>query len=299
MLSGGAICMELLTPDGWSSAYTVEAIIHQTMSMMVKVRPSPSLVAGFWSLPRDLTRHMFSWLNRATPESSRGRPSLSPKPRHDGHTTTWSRRTKNTGGSRPPSRTDSLSFNAIYFLCQAWVSTPMLLPGFPQLGTREHGLVPSPRGPNNCRIVCDILTLSVIVRPHRVYVDHFQCNKTKNTLSYLNHNVLPNRELVFSCRSSIKPVYFARQTSRFTGFCFRQVCGFYFLGDGGSRRWAHDSSFVATHEPSWGDHWVSMHPVRPRSSVHARTPTTQRFWSIDSCSQIFTNCRFSSGHSRG
>eukprot|EP00035_Acanthoeca_spectabilis_P022202 m.442518 g.442518 ORF g.442518 m.442518 type:complete len:287 (+) comp18818_c0_seq1:198-1058(+) len=36
VLSGGAICMELLTPDGWSSAYTVEAIIHQTMSMMVK-----------------------------------------------------------------------------------------------------------------------------------------------------------------------------------------------------------------------------------------------------------------------
>jgi len=38
VLSGGAICMELLTPDGWSSAYTVEAIIHQTMSTMVKVR---------------------------------------------------------------------------------------------------------------------------------------------------------------------------------------------------------------------------------------------------------------------
>ena len=26
VLSGGAICMELLTPDGWSSAYTVEAV---------------------------------------------------------------------------------------------------------------------------------------------------------------------------------------------------------------------------------------------------------------------------------
>eukprot|EP00038_Savillea_parva_P029600 m.72154 g.72154 ORF g.72154 m.72154 type:complete len:324 (+) comp8764_c0_seq2:2031-3002(+) len=36
VLGGGAICMELLTPDGWSSAYTVEAIILQVMSDMVK-----------------------------------------------------------------------------------------------------------------------------------------------------------------------------------------------------------------------------------------------------------------------
>jgi len=36
VLSGGAICMELLTPDGWSSAYSVEAIIMQTMATMIK-----------------------------------------------------------------------------------------------------------------------------------------------------------------------------------------------------------------------------------------------------------------------
>eukprot|EP00040_Diaphanoeca_grandis_P018875 m.99376 g.99376 ORF g.99376 m.99376 type:complete len:286 (-) comp27152_c0_seq1:97-954(-) len=36
VLSGGAICMELLTPDGWSTAYTVEAIIMQTIATLVK-----------------------------------------------------------------------------------------------------------------------------------------------------------------------------------------------------------------------------------------------------------------------
>lgn len=51
VLSGGAICMELLTPDGWSSAYTVEAIIHQTMSMMVKVRTHTVLALVSLSCP--------------------------------------------------------------------------------------------------------------------------------------------------------------------------------------------------------------------------------------------------------
>jgi len=36
VLTGGAICMELLTPDGWSQAYTVEAVIMQTMATMIK-----------------------------------------------------------------------------------------------------------------------------------------------------------------------------------------------------------------------------------------------------------------------
>eukprot|EP00039_Didymoeca_costata_P029782 m.26372 g.26372 ORF g.26372 m.26372 type:complete len:275 (-) comp7789_c0_seq1:107-931(-) len=36
VLTGGAICMELLTPEGWSQAYTVEAVIMQTMATMIK-----------------------------------------------------------------------------------------------------------------------------------------------------------------------------------------------------------------------------------------------------------------------
>ncbi|XP_032229964.1 ubiquitin-conjugating enzyme E2 Q2 [Nematostella vectensis] len=36
VLSGGAICMELLTPQGWSSAYTIEAVIVQISATLVK-----------------------------------------------------------------------------------------------------------------------------------------------------------------------------------------------------------------------------------------------------------------------
>ncbi|XP_019638353.1 PREDICTED: ubiquitin-conjugating enzyme E2Q-like protein 1 [Branchiostoma belcheri] len=36
VMDGGAICMELLTPKGWSSAYTVEAIILQFSASLVK-----------------------------------------------------------------------------------------------------------------------------------------------------------------------------------------------------------------------------------------------------------------------
>lgn len=36
VLGGGAICMELLTRQGWSSAYTVEAIILQIAATLVK-----------------------------------------------------------------------------------------------------------------------------------------------------------------------------------------------------------------------------------------------------------------------
>jgi len=35
---GGAICAELLTYDGWSSAYTVENVIVQIVSMLGKAR---------------------------------------------------------------------------------------------------------------------------------------------------------------------------------------------------------------------------------------------------------------------
>ncbi|XP_065836245.1 ubiquitin-conjugating enzyme E2 Q2-like [Oscarella lobularis] len=36
VLSGGAICMELLTPQGWSSAYSLEAVIMQISATLVK-----------------------------------------------------------------------------------------------------------------------------------------------------------------------------------------------------------------------------------------------------------------------
>lgn len=36
VMEGGAICMELLTPRGWASAYTVEAIVMQFAASIVK-----------------------------------------------------------------------------------------------------------------------------------------------------------------------------------------------------------------------------------------------------------------------
>ena len=36
VMEGGAICMELLTPRGWASAYTVEAVIMQFAASVVK-----------------------------------------------------------------------------------------------------------------------------------------------------------------------------------------------------------------------------------------------------------------------
>lgn len=36
VMEGGAICMELLTPRGWASAYTVEALLMQFAASLVK-----------------------------------------------------------------------------------------------------------------------------------------------------------------------------------------------------------------------------------------------------------------------
>jgi len=36
VLSGGAICMELLTKHGWSPAYSIEAVIMQLGATLVK-----------------------------------------------------------------------------------------------------------------------------------------------------------------------------------------------------------------------------------------------------------------------
>ncbi|XP_053668499.1 ubiquitin-conjugating enzyme E2 Q2 isoform X2 [Anopheles marshallii] len=58
VLVGGAICMELLTKQGWSSAYTVEAVIMQIAATLVKGKariqfgPTKSLSQGQYSLAR-------------------------------------------------------------------------------------------------------------------------------------------------------------------------------------------------------------------------------------------------------
>ena len=36
VLSGGAICMELLTPGGWSQAYRIESVLMQVMATIIK-----------------------------------------------------------------------------------------------------------------------------------------------------------------------------------------------------------------------------------------------------------------------
>lgn len=48
VLNGGAICMELLTKQGWSSAYTIEALIMQIAATLVKgkARVSPASKNG-------------------------------------------------------------------------------------------------------------------------------------------------------------------------------------------------------------------------------------------------------------
>ena len=38
VLSGGAICLELLTEEGWSSAYSMESVIMQIGASLVKVK---------------------------------------------------------------------------------------------------------------------------------------------------------------------------------------------------------------------------------------------------------------------
>merc|ERR1712083_920374 len=51
---GGALCMELMTPQGWSSAYTIEAVIMQIAATLVKGRARIKFDApkGTYSLAR-------------------------------------------------------------------------------------------------------------------------------------------------------------------------------------------------------------------------------------------------------
>lgn len=61
VLVGGAICMELLTKQGWSSAYTVEAVIMQIAATLVKGKariqfgPTKVRAGFFFRWDRDIT----------------------------------------------------------------------------------------------------------------------------------------------------------------------------------------------------------------------------------------------------
>jgi len=54
VLDGGALCMELMTPQGWSSAYTIEAVIMQLSATLVKGKARIKFDAprGTYSLAR-------------------------------------------------------------------------------------------------------------------------------------------------------------------------------------------------------------------------------------------------------
>ena len=59
---GGAICMELLTMQGWSSAYTVEAVIMQIAATLVKGKAR----IQFGSTKVSIKVNFFSWIHRIT-----------------------------------------------------------------------------------------------------------------------------------------------------------------------------------------------------------------------------------------
>ncbi|KAA0201783.1 hypothetical protein HAZT_HAZT006707 [Hyalella azteca] len=62
VMEGGAICMELLTPRGWASAYTIEAIIMQLAASLVKGHDfnQKAAEASFRSLVR--THEKYGWV---------------------------------------------------------------------------------------------------------------------------------------------------------------------------------------------------------------------------------------------
>lgn len=55
VMEGGAICMELLTPRGWASAYTMEAVIMQLAASLVKGQVRVPL--SFRQNPENFYRH--------------------------------------------------------------------------------------------------------------------------------------------------------------------------------------------------------------------------------------------------
>ena len=60
VLDGGALCMELMTPQGWSSAYTMEAVIMQLSATLVKGKARIKFDAPKVSAPVEFTHPLQS-----------------------------------------------------------------------------------------------------------------------------------------------------------------------------------------------------------------------------------------------
>lgn len=69
VLLGGAICMELLTKQGWSSAYTVEALIMQISATLVKGKARIQFGATKVSFLLNYVRSNFSYFSVRFPGS--------------------------------------------------------------------------------------------------------------------------------------------------------------------------------------------------------------------------------------
>ena len=62
VLDGGALCMELMTPQGWSSAYTMEAVIMQLSATLVKGKArikfdAPKVRVQIWNFSKMTQSH--------------------------------------------------------------------------------------------------------------------------------------------------------------------------------------------------------------------------------------------------
>ena len=64
VLDGGALCMELMTPQGWSSAYTMEAVIMQLSATLVKGKARIKFDAPKVRTPIHVNVHLTALLNR-------------------------------------------------------------------------------------------------------------------------------------------------------------------------------------------------------------------------------------------
>jgi len=58
VLGGGAICMELLTKQGWSSAYSLESVIMQLSATLVKGKARIQLSNGAASKLSSTVSHL-------------------------------------------------------------------------------------------------------------------------------------------------------------------------------------------------------------------------------------------------
>jgi ubiquitin-conjugating enzyme E2 Q len=64
VLSGGAICMELLTKQGWSSAYCIESVILQIAATLVKGQARIDFEAKMQTYSLSKAQHAFKSLSQ-------------------------------------------------------------------------------------------------------------------------------------------------------------------------------------------------------------------------------------------